>query len=576
MDKKIKTEIAVGIILIIALIFGGLIWLNGHKKIVTTNNAGKTNKISQENQKIQKLNIPSDWKQYKNNVLGIEFYYPEKWGEPKTDPAQHITNLSHVVDQYTGDNLYNNNLAIVFSNEDSPMIHIFNENYKAQNEPFNYTMTGIAGDITNLKKTGDICDYKISFNYRNGNSFKEVYSKCDAGVKEVMMQEMQDFRRSSMPGVGIVYSYDLSQLAFKKLQNGYFDNAIIRYNVGYTGQIKESNPINVGEFLSMVKKSSGDYEQMKNDFATFVSNIKTYKPIIQEKSVFQSIPGEDPNITTIRKYYFAISNGKLEEAYGFYKENSVSFDEFKGWYQNTYYANPTQFEKIGTNQYRFFVDFQDNNQYPQRYRVAMEVSTGKIKTLSSEKIFGEKVSFKNKSVFAKQRKGKNYLILSENNQEKIIDEANASDEEDPAGGLFFSEPKFSPNGNFISYGVIGWEWYATRIYDIQKKKMTLELSYDNNNDFTPDEKYLYACTISAFSGEQHGNVYKLPDFKVQYDLFSDSNSENFMDVECNYDNTKKVIRFTLSDKYGDEQYNPDQKRVIEYSLVDKKEHIIQQ
>lgn len=581
MDKKLKKEIAGGVVLAAVIIFGGLIWVNSQKKLATDNSCNEINKISQENpgnQSIQNLSIPGEWKHYKSDILGIEFYYPEKWGEPKTNPIKHITNLSHAVDGYTGNNIYNNNLAIIFSGENTPTIHIFNENFKAQNSPSYYTITGIAGNITDLKKAGNICDYKIDFSYGNGNLFKEVYSKCDAGIKEVLMQETEDFRNSSMADVGVLYSYDLSQLAFKKLQNGHFDNALIRYNAGRTWQIKESSLTNVGEFLSMVKINDNDYEQMKNDFAIFTGSVKSYQPVVFEKGVFQNIPGEDPNITTIRKYYFSIAHGKIEDAYSYYKGKNVSFDEFKGWYQNTYYANPTQFEKTGANQYKFFVDFQDNNQDPQRYRVTMEVSDDKIKPLSSEEIIGGKATFKNKSVFAVQRQGKNYVILSENNQERVIDQDDAPNEGNNFMGLSFFEPKFSPSGNYISYRIIGYEWCAIRIYDTRKNKMVLELLSGDPNGFTPNEEYFYACAINQFAGEQYGYVYKLPDFEVQYDLFDDNSNENYMRVECNYDNAEKVIRFTLSD-YDTYQQNgqddPGQKRVIEYSLVDKKAYLAQ-
>ena len=57
--------------------------------------------------------------------------------------------------------------------------------------------------------------------------------------------------------------------------------------------------------------------------------IRSRFQTVAEKGVFQNIAGEDPSITTIRKYYFALAGGSLEAAYAFYSDQSVSFDTFK-------------------------------------------------------------------------------------------------------------------------------------------------------------------------------------------------------------------------------------------------------
>jgi len=572
MENKINIRVAVGVIILVAIIFGGLIWLYSYKNfpVMTSNNSVQTKKIT-EKKEIRSLNIPSDWKLYKHDILGIEFYYPEKWGEPITEPVQHITNLTNVLKDFGG---YDNYVVIKFHTADTPEIRIFNENFKIGPgvQVYDYYY-GMAGNIADLKKSGNICDYTVDFRFLTHQSIKETASECNDGVKEILTQNKEVF---DFGNFGTLYTYGLTEFAYKKLQNGFFDNVFIRFGIANSGQIEESSMTKDG-LLDLKKINKSDYEQVKNEFTLFAASLSSYKPIIPEKGVFKNISGEDHNLTTIRKYYFELANGNLEAAYDYYKEKSISFDEFKGWYQNTYYANPTQFKKIGKNQYEFFVDFQDHNQDPQRYRVRMEAADGKIRTISSEEIIGEKAVFKNKSAFAKFWKGKNSVILSENGKERVIDEAEAPTE-DNLMGISFSEPTFSPNGNYISYFVTGWEWYATRIYDLKKNKMVLQLSMDNNNGFTPDEKYLYACANSGFSGEQYGNVYKLPELEVQYNFFDDIKDENFMNLECSYDEAKKAVIFTLSDYYDSQngQDDPNQTKIIEYSLLDKKAKLLQQ
>ncbi|MDO8471605.1 MAG: hypothetical protein Q7S64_00435 [bacterium] len=535
----------------------------------------------------------SDWKQYKDDVLGIQFDYPQKWGNPRTEPKEHITDLAHVVDEFTGNNGYHNNFRLVFTQENSPQITIFNDAYENENEPASYYDRGLAGNVSKLKQTGDICQYQlffIPFNPRNDNReenlFREVQSTCKRGIKETLTQFRQDFRYSSFPEVGLVYSYNLSLLAYHPLQNGSFNHALVRSSLGYTGQIADAS-MTINQFLTVdkgdanyqVSKSvitDADYDLFKSDFARFNNSLKSYPPPKAVKAAFKETPGEDPNLTVIRRYYYAISNKDLVAAYGYYQDQKVSFAEFTKWYQNTYYANPTQFEKTGTNQYRFMVDFQDSNQDPLQYRVTMQVTGGKLKPLSSEKLIGETDTYQKQAVFAARRNNKSYILLSINKQEQVIDEADAPSEETGFSGETFTKPQFSPNGNFISYGVIGWEWYGTRVYDIKKQKIIFK-EEDGGNDFTPDEKYYYGCATNQFGGSAHGFVYQLPEFTKLYELFDDKQNQEYMSVDCKYDKAKQVINFTLTERYNQDgtATKPDQKRVIQYSLTDKKEHVAQ-
>jgi len=72
MDKKIPSVLAIGIVLILALIIGGFIWLGDKQQltqIATNNQLNQNNKIT---------TVPVDWQTYKNKEFGFELRYPSE------------------------------------------------------------------------------------------------------------------------------------------------------------------------------------------------------------------------------------------------------------------------------------------------------------------------------------------------------------------------------------------------------------------------------------------------------------------------------------------------------------------
>lgn len=90
MNKNIKTEIAIGIIIVIAIIIGGLIWFSGKqenktpaKQPVTVQNKAQreSTQFSQQNDISTNRDVlidTTDWKIYENKKYNLKFQYPQE------------------------------------------------------------------------------------------------------------------------------------------------------------------------------------------------------------------------------------------------------------------------------------------------------------------------------------------------------------------------------------------------------------------------------------------------------------------------------------------------------------------
>lgn len=507
------------------------------------------------------------WKNYKNDVIGIKFQYQEAWGEPSTNYLEHITRLSSLEEDFKAQKIhYENMFDIIFENNDRMRIRIFNEQYSGKSqsgidEPSEYVESGATGNVVNLKNNGNICNYNIGYNY-GSNALKTIYSDCEDGVKTVLTQNKQFF---DFGGYGTLYSYDLRLLSFKKLQNGYFDNVLVSYRIGSVSQIKDDS-LDLSGFL----KSTGlenNYEINKKIFTVFVQSFSSFVPPAPAPKVFEIKNGENPDITAIRRYYFYLETGKLEDAYKMSLSVKTNHDQFKEWYGNVYSAKASQFTETAPHQYRFFVDYQDNNDSPEKYRVEMKVDGGKFIPVSSEKLLSEIIVFGNMAAFSKQINARNYMVFSRDGIENIIDQADDFRDNMPSIASLgvFLDPQFSPNGNYLTYRVVGYEWSTTKIYDIKNKIVKPEYFSAYSHGFTDNEKYFYDCEANAFAGELYGRVFGLPAFGLKYDLsFEKNENAASIGLNCEYDEYQKVIRFIIAN--SEESKN----RVIEYSVISNK------
>ncbi len=497
---------------------------------------------------------------FRHDVLGVTFSYPIEWGVPFTDPT-YLTDLT----RYQAQGAWGSNIH--FSSEDIknlPIIGILDDVYAGTPYPnANAEQYGSTENLKTVEANGDICSYMVAFD--KGVKFyatlKEVWSECKNGVKTFITQHTQKFGRD----VGTLYSYQLSSIAYKKLNNGTFQHAFIRWDTALVSQIPESKPLSREEILQKEEISLDQYKKDFAQFTSFVESFSSFIPPVKEAQLFKEIKNENPDHRTIRWYYHLLSTGKLKEALALWEKKTVSFSTFSGWYAELERVQASDIIQKVPGTYQFVVRTQEHNVPPEEYRVTMRVKKGKLQTISSEHI-QEQATFGPITAFIKDRHDTNSLILKEGEKETVID-TGTIDRKEYVGTMSFVDLSFSPKGRYLIYGKHGWEWGETRIYDIQTRKFL-----DMGGVFTRDEKILMSCADNGLGDERMGRVYRMPEFSLIFDFMKEYPEEqHYGNFSCELNEEKGVVRYTLSGLYdeyaGKTQISNDPpEKVIEYSL----------
>lgn len=599
-DKKIIFGLAILVVIGLASVTTAITIKNivnnkvDNESIKGKNNIEKTEKsVNQE----LGLNCKNGWMEYSHNVLGMAFCYPEKWGKPTTSYIKNITRLENMEETFVAQNIYYENaldIKFEYNLEDNKQINIrlFNDKYRMKdpedtvNEPVYYYDTGTTNDIASLINSGSVCDYKIGHNYiePQSNTFKTIYSSCTDGIRTVLTENKQFFDFSDPK---TLYTYNLGLLYFRKINNNYFDNVLIRYEIDDAHQIFEElatlddffnnqKTTNVENGLS--KKTVDEFNNESNEFKEFSKTIVAFNPILKVQDEFKQISGEDKNITTIRKYYWLIASGKLDDAYAIYaNKTKVNVKTFKNIYKDAYSAEPFDINKIGENKYEFYLNYQDYNSNQQKFHVIADVKDNTLDTTFLEEYMSDVVKFKNMTAYSAQRGDKNYMILKVDDKETIIDEGDANYDKDfkniPDVKAFYNI-QFSPNGNYITYFVGGWEMSSAYIYDIKEnKKLTGDLASTLLSSFmlgfSKDEKFFYTCSSAGMASGPGGKIYSVSDFKVKYNVLDNPESKNFINVDCSYNENDNLIEFKLSGKDNSNGEYVDYNKIItlKYNLL---------
>lgn len=585
-----KNSLIVGLVIINLILLGLLsvfifkkdnkLSSNENTALISGDNMDNNVVEDSENSDKNDLKCQDGWEKYSQDAIGISFCYPQEWGMPYADSIRgDITSLAKLDESFKEQSIhYNNYFNVKFEKNDFIILRFFNDNYNVkdkndQNADADYYESGsIASGIVELRNSGDICNYNIDV-----VDLKAIYSKCDNHVKTFLTKNTQFFGFS---GVGTVYSYDYSFLAFKKLSNNYFNYLLIKDKVNdYVSQIKENFNTEDEYFDNKKIRKNGNKEvEIKNreevakerqTFETFVNSIQTYAPVERKIGDFKAIEGENSQINLIRKYYWLIESGKLQEAYNLIYDNSkIDWTKFQENYKDTYLIELNDFKKVTENQYDFNIVYQDHNSNKRNFRVVMEVNNDKIKTNFLEEIISPIVEKNGMKAYSTIRGDKNYVVLRINGKEIIVDEV-ATFRSSETGG-HFGNLIFSEKGSYLIYSQYSFEWSSGKIYDIQNKVKISEDKIslvDSSPKFTDDEKFVYFCSGAGMRGESTG-IYSVPNFKLVFDALKDERTKGFTDIDCSYNKDKNSIIFEFSNYYGDsEEYqNNDKKLEIIYNL----------
>ncbi|MDD3006481.1 MAG: hypothetical protein PHX30_02785 [Candidatus Pacebacteria bacterium] len=509
----------------------------------------------------EKIPCEDGWIFYKHDVIGISFCHPEEWGNVITEPKESVTRLDGLLDEFTSEeNYYYNSFSIGFDKNESVSLRLFNESYGGERYPnSNAVRYGYVDNITDLKTSGDVCDYKMDFNYvwEQEGKINETCPICDEGIKTTIVDKQERFGKE-------VYSDMLESFAYLPLNNGYFNHVLSTYTYGSTVQLEQKFD-NIDMFLSQVKRTKEDFEKEKASFTVFAKSFKAFVPEKKVQAAFETPSGEDARVIAIRKYYYLLEGGKFEEAYTMKAEDGKgTYEEFLSQYKDVNIAQPYDFKNIGGDDFYFLVRYQDHNKLETKYGIKMAIADGKIKTTFVEHFRGDEVTSGAYSAFAVERGKRSYLILKKGEVETIVDEGDAQYDSDFSNldkVKRYTEIKFSPSGNYLLFTYTGYEWSASHIYNINSGKLSegfLGSQVSDNFDVTPDEGYFFVCRPGGFDSTLPGEVYALPSVEKVFEAAP--GNEAYVDSSCGYDADQKAVIFSLSSPYP-EDTEPKSKEV---------------
>jgi hypothetical protein len=528
LNNKILSSV-IGILLLV-VIAGAAYWLK----------ETQPNQIQNEE---EQLVVPDGWKKYQSNILGIEFSYPDSWGEPNTSPAKYITNLETLVDRFKDqDNLYYHSLYIEFPNKPELKFRIFDNMYPGERYPNSRAYSyGYMDNIPTVVASGNICDYKIHFEMPNfPEKIKELNTQCQNKIKRSFAETEQDFEGTT----GILYTYVQKDHAFFKLGNKIFPYSLITLRYPHTKQLKEK--ISYDQYIN---ENAGKVDD--SDFKIFVSSLKSFEPTVASTPSFTADPKDSADVTLIKRYYYFLSTGHYENAFEL-RTGINNFESYKESVSVIQTASPKTIRLLATGQYEVLLDYQIHNSEPQQQRAIYEIINGKLKEIFIETIRGQIVSFGNRQAYASSRGDKNVVIMRQNDKETLIDEA-PNDFEKTLDTLIFHNVLFSPKGNFITYRAGGWEWAFFRVYDISKNKIVYETSPGLLNTFNKEETLFFTCVYSEMGGEREFALYEVPSFKVKINLLKQyPEIKEYWNYQCSYDKVSNVVIVYFSGKIGDE------------------------
>jgi hypothetical protein len=250
----------------------------------------------------------------------------------------------------------------------------------------------------------------------------------------------------------------------------------------------------------------------------------------------------------IESYYNKIAAKDLEGAFAMKVDPGMSLATFKEMYAEYPFLSIYRINKTGRHTYSFrLMTFPwekggaQAHQPAELYNVEMEVSDGKLKTISSVEpgnMVLEDIAF-DSGLRASIEFGDGFfrVFTVKDGKKKQVAEYDTRDNL----YVYVDNLYFSPNGNYLMYQMHGWEYGGIYLYDIVNGVLS-DKSYDGISLYgmTADEKYFYVCNESGMiSGA--ASVLEMPGFKLRRDLAGGK----VIDSCGPYDSAKNSFKYTL-------------------------------
>jgi hypothetical protein len=487
------------IILILIIVAGSLSWL----ALVLKNKGIFTNLfVIGLQQNVVKTNKTS-WKIYHNEVLGIEFSYPETWGEVSTSP-DNITDLNTLMN---GGGNHSHLINIYFSKKSNLMITLWDGFLNAIDDFYAYV--GTPDEMSSLRNSGNICQYHISkHSWRPTSKTSELQNSCKDEIKQSFIELIEDFSNANFsPPIGLLYTYSLRDFTFEKAGNTRFPYTMIQYEVA--GLLQQKTPITYQQFMKDKSDKIDDSE-----FRSFVRSFKSIPTVLHEKTENEILLSDDENIKLVKVYYNLLAKNKYQEAFSYLINPAQSETEFTSEQSNIHDQIIKEIKKINGNSVEVLLTIQLHNSPTETYRKVFEIKSGKIQVILEEKINGDISTFNNMRAYASERGLKSVIVLQNDGVETIIEsrEHSASD----LWSATFYSPHISPKGNYLTYNTIYYESSSNSIYDIPNKKILGKTGFEG--EFNSSETLYFVCGFNDMSGEAAALIYSLPKFTVKTNL----------------------------------------------------------
>lgn len=514
--------------------------------------------------------VLNGWKLYHNDVLGLEFMYPESWGDPYTDP-DYITSLDKMVAERNSgrDSIYGHFIEVRFKNIPYIVyITLFDDVVPGDSRKLNSQIINwgyYEDNIATLRQTGNICDYHISYNH-NGwmDVVSEIYNNCNNGIKKSLIERRSDWNQTSLKDVGIDYSYFLNYYAYVKAGNTFFPNVLIKYHAKGLGEIKKT-PINYMQFLDEFNKSTTStqlYNGNDSDFLVFVESFKKVKTSEFTKSKVKILLSDTSVIKIVKNYYNMLASENYREAFSNLINPTKTESEFIVYEKNIHDQIIKEINQIDSNTVEVFSDVQLQNTQPQSYREVYKVTNNKIEPILKDVISGKVSTFNNMRTYAANRESQSIVVLQNNGEEKIID--SHKNEEAPDFYSRFFSPFFSPKGRYLIYYIQYYEGGRTNVYDLFTNKL-LNVNLANGN-FNYNESLYFSCEFNEAFGPTEARIYSVPDFKIKEDLITvHPGLNNYWNYKCWNDEKNNIETFEFSNMM--KPNNPDARVIYRFDSM---------